>query len=171
MKKAVNILSLISVIAVILCCVTLPFMFRADQRNAFIATWFLGILAFLALPLFFRAFSLAYNRNKISPKIWLSIYSVMAIIYIVVIISFGFIGYTRDLPLAFRREYSSVSGEVHTVRFVNSTQRINIANLEFRLELSDFEPVNRNNTYQVIYLPNSRRVIDVIDENGRSLLR
>ena len=46
-----------------------------------------------------------------------------------------------------------------------------IANQEFILSRDNFKAVNRNEVYRIIYLPNSKYVIDVIDENGRSLLR
>jgi len=131
----------------------------------------LGIFIFFALPLFGRTFSLIYYKNKISPQKWLTIYLILVVLYVIGAIGSGFVNHTRDLPMAIRRDFATIEGEVQIVRNNNSYQRILVFNEEFNLNRRYFYNVSRNNTYRIIYLPNSRHIIDIINEEGRSLLR
>ena len=95
----------------------------------------------------------------------------MVVLYIAGSLHFGFLDHTRDLSLAFREKYVSIEGEVLNLNFTNSTQKVRVANQEFSLKRNTFNDVNRNNIYRIVYLPNSKYVIDVIDEDGSSLLK
>jgi glucan phosphoethanolaminetransferase (alkaline phosphatase superfamily) len=171
MKTMINALSIISVVATVLGVLLLMLMSGADQRMSFIWGWFLGITFLFVLPLFGRAISLVNYRDKISPQKWIIIYSILVVLYIIGAIGFGFINHTRDLPMAIRRDFSTIEGEVQIVRNNDSSQRVRVFNQEFDLNRQYFYDVSRNNAYRIIYLPNSRHVIDVIAEDSRSLLR
>jgi len=171
MKKIINILSIISVAAVVFGVLLLIFMSGADKRMSFVLEWFLGIIFLLVLPLFGRAISLVNYKDRLLPQKWLTIYSILVVLYVLGAISFGFINHTRDLPMALRGEYVYIESEVQIVQSNNSNQRIRVFNHEFDLNSRYFYDIGRNNTYRIVYFPNSKRVIDVFTADGRSLLR
>ena len=171
MKKLVNILSVVSIFAVILGCALLPFLLGRDQRISFISLWFLSILLLLAVPFLLGALSLACNKDKFSPKAWLAIYSVIVVLYIIGAMHFGFLDYTHDLPMAFRKDYISIEGEAQIISATRYNQVIRIANYEFILSKNVFIEISRNSGYKLYYLPNSKYVVNVISEDGQSLLK
>jgi hypothetical protein len=77
----------------------------------------------------------------------------------------------RDLPMAFKREYVSIIGEAENINYSSSNQILYIESQEFYLDNEYFSRVEKNNKYQINYLPHSRHVIDVIDEDGVSMLK
>ena len=172
MKKIVAALSIVSVISGLIAIILRISTTSSGLFTMFIAEWLLGPLTLLALPLMRLPLSLVLNLYALPPKIWLIIYAIMVVLYSFFALGSDYnIAMTRDLPMAFRRNYVSIEGEAHSIRDTNSSQVVSIANKQFNLREADFNKVTRNNTYQINYLPNSRYVIDVIDENGRSLSR
>lgn len=171
MKKIINIFSFVSVIAVLLLCLGVPFLLGNDRRNEFISLCYMGVVMIFAIPLLFRSFSLAYNKDKIKPQIWLIIYGIAVLVYVVIAINFGFVDMTRDLPLAIRKEFSQIGGSAQTIKITKSTQTIIVQGVKFSLSRDSFESPAASDSYQFVYLPNSKYVIDIIDDNGISLLK
>ena len=169
MKKIVNIFSIISLIAV-LSLVLIEILWNGkSQRMSFIFLWSAGVLFVFVIPLVFRSFSLVAKMDKINPKTWLVIYGCAVLVYIVIAVMLGFINMTRDLPLAIREDYVSVEGEARVLD--EKSNKIIVASQEFTLENGKFNKAKPNESYRIIYLPNSKYVIDVINENGKSLLK
>jgi len=132
---------------------------NSDLYIQFIVDCFLVPLRFLIIPLLGKGFSLFYNRDKLSPKVWLSIY---AVIFILLAISLGF-GYTeqtRDLSAAFRKSPVSIEGEVQNLSRTKTGQEFSISNHEFSLNRDNFTEVSRNKVYRVFYLQNSKYIVD-----------
>jgi len=169
MKKIVNILSLISWISLIPIGILLVASFLTNPRNEFIITWFMVILGPLVLPLLLKGASLARNKDLIPPPVWMTIYSILVILYIVMMLNVDFFDHTRDMPLAFSKKFISIEGKVLNLRYTNSKQTFEVAGQTFVLQEKHFNGINADGIYKVIYLPNSKYVIDVIGENGRSL--
>ena len=169
MKKAINILNIVSLIAIIPACALVPFFLSGDPRTSFIGLWFFWVLFLPLIPLIPRGFSLSNNKDKISPKIWLTIYAVMVTIYVVSSLFLGIIGHTRDLPAAFRKEYVSVEGEARVLD--EKSNKIIVAGQEFTLDNGKFNKAKSSENYRVIYLPNSKYVIDIINDDGKTLLK
>ena len=170
MKKAIDILSIISVISVLAMSILYLSTRNSDLYIQFIVDWFLVPLGFLVIPLLGWTFSLFYNRNKLPPKVWLSIYTVIFILLIPTV-GFGYIEQTRDLSAAFRKSPVSIEGEVQNLSRTKSGQEFSISNHEFSLNRDNFIEVSRNKVYRIFYLQNSKYIVNIIDETGNSLLK
>ena len=167
MKKTVNVLSFISVISIFIMIAIYISTRNSDLYIQFIAEWFFIIPGFLTFPILGWAF---FDRDKTSPKIWLSIYAGIFLL-LIYILGFDYVDQTRDLPMAFRKDTVSIEGEARYLDSTKSSQIFQIANQKFIVSNDDFNDVSRNNVYRVDYLPNSKYVIDIFDEDGRSLLK
>jgi len=104
----------------------------------------------------------------------LDIVSLIGNICIIVItyytLGFGYLDQTRDLPIAFRKNAVAIEGEVYNLKTTSSTQEFSVENEVFIVNKDYFIEVRSENIYEVFYLPNSKHVINVIDNNGNSLL-
>jgi len=86
MKKAVNILTLLSVISLILFIfINIYISINRDLNTEFITDWVLIPLVILAFPTL-RIFPLALNKDNIPPQIWLGIYAVIFIVLIYILV-------------------------------------------------------------------------------------
>ena len=56
-----------------------------------------------------------------------------------------------------------------SIGFIFLLRVVEINGVTFDLPKDDFGAVNANEDYTIVYLPNSKHVIDVIDEDGGSL--
>ena len=171
MKKFINILSVLSIIAVISLVLVAIILSGKNPRSTFLFEWIASILIGFSVPLLFGWFSLSVNKDKLKPRIWLTIYSVAMCAYIAIILSLGFIGRTADLPAAIREDFSRIDGLVRIVKNNNSVQVIEVKGVKFDLPKDTYNSVNANIEYTFIYLSNSKYVINVLDENGFSLLK
>ena len=174
MKKAVNILTLISLISVLIGAFFLIIGNNSNQYNKFISDWLLAPMMFLALPMLGHTLSLAVNRDRIKPQIWLAIYGVMMFAFIIVLVLswYSVSRQTKDLSYAIRKEHLAVTGEAQKVRYDGrrtTSQFCTIDNVNFEITRSAFFDVSEGEVYTVIYLPNTKFVIDMLDENGKSL--
>jgi len=87
MEKAVNI---IIIIAIIVVCILIVLFAYYNGNIPGRIEW---VLFAFAIPLFFRSFSLAVNRDKFQPKTWLILCGIAVAIYsVVVAIVFHYIG-------------------------------------------------------------------------------
>jgi hypothetical protein len=169
MKKVINLLSLLSIAAIIMVVILGIYANNGDMYTRFIVDW-LGLpLLLLAFPLFGRLISLAYNRDRIPPPIWLGIYSAILVFFIIISIA-EFRDFTHDLPMALRKENISIEGEIKIIESTKSTQTIEISGKMFSLPKDTFREVTNSVKYIVFYLPRSKYVIDIVDEIGVSLL-
>lgn len=168
-KKLVNILSMISVLAVLLLCIGYFFFLEINPRIAFITSWFMGIITIFAIPLFFKTLSLAYNKDRIKPLVWLIIDAIATVLYIVIIITLGFVDTTLDLPLAIREEYTTIEGVPENILFTESNQKYYVNGIKFQMDCGDFNTVKKESSYLFIYLPNSNYIIDIKNVDGISL--
>jgi len=91
---------------------------------------------------------------------------------LVQVFAFSFIERTMDLPLCINRDYSTTVITVQTILTNKNTQTINIEKDTFRLENRDFNAVIQGKTYRITYLPNSKYVVDIVDDDtGYSILK
>ena len=164
-----DIMSLISAFAIVILFI---YTINGSMFTEFIVEWILiGPFVILMFPLCGYRYFGWLTKGRMPPKIWLTIYTIVVALYSFFLLGSGHIAAARDLPLAFGSEYSSIIGEARIIDATDRTQRIRVANQRFTLYRRHFNYVTPNNTYQVNYLPNSRYVVDVIDENGQSLSR
>jgi len=169
-KKAINVLSISSVVVVVLLIVLGAILSNKDQRMGFILLWSDFVLFFFAIPIVFGWFSLAFNKDRIKPKVWFIIYGVALIGYIVILLNIGFIGMTKDLPLAIQEDYSQISGKVQIISNIEATRTVEVKGITFIIQKDTFNVISSDENYTFIYLPNSNSIIDIIDKNGKSLL-
>ena len=134
-----------------------------SPKMSFLFLWSAGILFVFAIPLVLGWFSLAVNREKMKPEIWMTIYGCAILLYVVVAINLGFISMTKDLPSALQGEFAQISGSVQIVKNTDSTQTVKVNGIQFEIPKNAFKAVNANAEYIFIYLPNSRYVIDIIN--------
>jgi len=165
LKALVNVLCIISVIAVaLIIALFFPIFFGNDERIAFICFWFLWILFIPSIPASF-SFWLIWKKNKLSPPIWLTIYSVSAIMIIIIGLIAGFVDMTRDLPLAFQENYYSTEGE----NVFYHDGKLNVDDKKLTIRKEKFGDIEYGEKYCVLYLSNTKFVIDILNENGASL--
>ena len=176
MKRAVNLLSLISLIAIIAGTILLIAGGNSDRYVRFISDWFMVPLLFLAIPLLGHSLSLAFNKDKIKPQMWLAIYGAMMFaLLILLVFSWDSVSkQTMDLSYAFSKEHMTVAGEATNVRYSGgktASQLFTIDNENFEITRSVFLDVKDGEIYTIKYLPNTKFIIDVLDENSSSLLK
>ena len=169
MKKAINVLSISSGFVIVLLIALDAIWSNKGQRMGFILLWSDFVLFFFAIPIVFGWFSLAFNKDKIKPKVWLIIYGVALIGYIAILGNIGFVGMTKDLPLAIREDYSQINGKVKIISNIEATRTVEVKGIMFIIQKDTFNAMSSNENYTFIYLPNSNSIIDIIDENGKSL--
>ena len=132
----------------------------------------MGILFPFVIPLLLGWFSLAVNKDKIKTKIWLTIYGCALLVYVVIVINFGFVNMIKDLPLVIREDYSQINGAVQTIENNQETRIFEIEGITFSIKNDSLEnDIKPNENYTIIYLPNSKQVIDIIDGDGESQIR
>ena len=78
---------------------------------------------------------------------------------------------TKDLPLAIREEYSTINGAAQSIFCGSKLQTIEIGDSHFDIPLKLFLTVRSGEEYTIQYLPNSMYVIDIIDNDGVSLMK
>jgi len=83
----------------------------------------------------------------------------------------GFAKTTKDLPFAWREEYSIINGTANMIDFDQSKLTIEVGDIQFNVPRSTFDTITANGQYTIVYLPNSKYVIDVIDNTGASLTK
>ena len=171
MKKLISILSVLSIIAVISLVIAAIILNGKNPRSTFFFEWIASVLIGFSIPLLFGWFSLSVNKDKLKPHLWLAIYSVAMCAYIVIILLFGIIGRTADLPAAFREEFSQIEGSVRIINSNNSIQSIEVKGIRFDLPKDTYNSVNTDVEYTFVYLPKSKYVIDIIDISGCSMLK
>ena len=171
MKKLINVLSITSIVPVVAIFLIEVFWNDKSPRTSFICLWWDLLLFVFAIPIAFGWLSLAMNKDKINPKIWLAIFGCAVSLYIVMLINFGFVNMTKDLPLAAREEYSMINGTVRIIESNASRQIIEVEGIQFNLPKDTFNEVIEYEDYTVYYLPNSKHVINVIDKIEITLIR
>lgn len=169
MKKATISLLIISVIALIfMLLLRYAWLDDGNRRADFILEWFLIILLPLLFPLIGKSITIHLAIEK--PRTWLLIHGGAVLIWIFVqIFAFSFIEKTMDLSLCINRNFSTATITVQSVSSDKKTQTIKTNRDTFELKRNDFNSVIQSETYQIIYLPNSMYVIDIIDEDGKSI--
>ena len=170
-RKLTTTLLIISVITIAF-MVFMEFVWNdGSRRSSFITKWLVCILAPLIFPLVGKSISIAFVRTK--PFIWLIVHGTATLVWIVVqSFAFSLIENTMDLSLCINRQYSMTTTTVQTVSADKNKQIIRTGIGDFRLENTDFHNATRDGAYRITYLPNSKYVIDVVDEDtGYSLLR
>ena len=165
-KKLVRTLIIISIVAVILIIIVNEGYAIKGPREAFIGSWITGILIIFAIPILFGALSLAFNVDKIKPKVWLIIYSCAIVIYIIISIKLGAINIAKDLPFAVREDFSNVKGSVQILTYNETSQTIIIGGIQFNVPREFFDTIKGNEEYTIYFLPNSKTVMKIIDENN-----
>jgi hypothetical protein len=145
-----------------------------DLRSRFICT----CIIYIALPSTVPALSAGFLINfadSWKPRTWLIVYSIVLCVVIVVAFYSGIINTMADLPLAVRKEYSYVDGTAQTIPNKTAKTTIMVDGVRFELSGDDFYTWsfydNKEVEYTVIYLPNTKYVIDIIDASGASLIR
>lgn len=170
-KTIIKVINYISLGAILPTLAILPLYIGKDRRNEFLFFCLLAILMLFLLPLVFRSLSLFNMKDKIPPDIWLIAYSVIVVLYVVILFSTGFSQYIRDFPSAVKEKFISIEGEAHILKVSNAKVSIRVQDVEFVLDDKSFNPIRSNITYKIIFLQNSKYVINVIDDEGHSMLK
>ena len=170
-RRVVNILCISSIVAIFLLMFLEAMLDNEGPRVSFFLQWGIYILIPFAIPLIFGVFSLAFNKDKFKPEIWLTVFSLALVVYLVIALDFFGLGHmTKDLPSAIRKDYSQINGIVEVIESSGTKQSVLIDGRYFEIE-KGFHAVEAGEEYTFYYLKNSRYVVDIIDEDGQSLLR
>ena len=165
MKKTGIVLLIISIIALII-LLLMQFVWWNDgsRRANFINEWSWFFLIPLVLPIM--------GKHLYGRRIWWIIQGLLTLVWIFVqVFAFSFIERTMDLSSCINRNYSTTTITAQIISTDKNTQTIKAGGDTFRLKNKDFHAVASGETYRIYYLSNSNYVIDIIDGNGKSLLK
>ena len=172
MKKIGIVLLIVSIIALfVLLYMQLAWWNDGSRRASFMMEWSWFFLFPLILPIMGRNISIRLAIEK--PRIWVMIQGAIALIWILVqVFAFSFIERTMDLQLCINRNYSAITVTAQTVSSSKNAQTVVVGEDTFKLKNKNFYSVTQGETYKIIYLPNSKYVIEMISEDtGHSLLK
>jgi len=171
--KKINIILFILSIIILFVVLYLHLVWLNDdsRRSNFIINLIWIIFFPLYLPIFGK--NIFYQLTILKPRIWLKIHVVVTLIWILLhVFAFSFIKKAMDLPICISRNYSAIIMTVRSITEEKNSQTIKMGINKFELDSKYFFPVTQNVTYQIVYLPNSKYVIDIIDiETNHSLLK
>jgi hypothetical protein len=116
---------------------------------------------------------LMIRSDKWKSRTWLIVCLVALGGGVIILLYVGIIKMTADLPFAIREEYVQISGSSQIVKYTDNFLKVKVDEIEFKIPHNYFrtKPFDDSMEYTIIYLPNSKYVIDVIDENGNSILK
>ena len=181
-KKLIKILRIIAYISLATGgIIILSTEFNNVPSAIFLFDCIFPIMVFLGIP----AFDMPFLRLKpfrepaIKPNALLRVYLVIACVYIVImtIIPFSFTNAISDVPSLIGKNYSQINhAKIQTVEkhFGGKGPReLHLTaydGTELRLFADAFVPINADEKYTFSYLPRTKWVMDIIDEDGNSLL-
>ena len=182
-KKLVKILRIIAYISIAIWCIL--FFYTRDGENPssiFLFYSLSPILGLLSIPSFDRPFLSVktFRNSEIKSNVLLWIYTIAAIgiIIIITIIPFSYSDYISDLPNLISKNYSQISHEdIRTVKEYLSSKGPNGLRIladdgtQLRVVEDAFKPIHVGEKYTFLYLPRTKWVMDILDENNVSLLR
>ena len=132
----------------------------------------------------------AFDRPLIRVKLWkkpdyrpdtlLKLYLVIAGVFIllIAIIPIQFVDHISDLPNLISKNYSQTNPtDIRTVEKHYSTKGPHELSIttnngtQLRMVQDAFEPINADEKYTFFYLSRTKWVMDIIDENGVSILK
>jgi len=117
----------------------------------------------------------AYKKIAITPRAWLTIYSLVLGVSIVLTLIVNQ-KHILDLPHILNDEYSQTPGaNIRITSKIDSKSlerelRIVIERTEYRVIEKAFRQINTEDKYTFYYLPHTKWVVDIVDEEGLSLL-
>ncbi|MCL2638348.1 MAG: hypothetical protein FWD48_08245 [Oscillospiraceae bacterium] len=171
MKKTVDVLYILAWIISPLLFIPLAIgMSIGRPVLALVSSW----LMFIFFPISFSGLGFYYPalRKTINPKITLTIYAVMTLIwYSVGIFAFNMIEMTADMTHIISGNRHEVSGNPPKNIYNYSVETIKIQGVEVNIEGKYFQNLSVDNEYTFFYLPNTGFVVDIVDENGNSILK
>ena len=153
------------------------YMNNQTPRTTFLFNCIFPVFVVLAIPSFDRPLALKAFRVEISPKIRLWIYAVLACVLIPLMGVFGAFTPLLDLPSFINNNYSQTSQANmniignHSSRLTGRELRIVANGTRLYIAEDSFLPLNASEKYTFFYLPRTGWVMDIIDVDGRSLLR
>jgi len=182
-KKLLKILRIIAYISIALIGILLFMTINSkNPSSAFLLYCFFPILGLLAIPSFDRPFfrAKAFRNPEIKPNVLLWIYTIAAIgiIIIITIIPFSYSDYISDLPNLISKNYSQISHadiraakEYYSSRGPSELRILTDDGEQLRIIEDAFKTIHANEKYTFFYLPRTKWVMDILDENNVSLLR
>jgi len=169
-KKIINILTIISYFGIALIIITVIFYnLNKSPRNLFFCDLVFGIAYLLSIPSIGQGFSIADNKNKIKAKTWFMIYFIFLFLWIILMVYTNFFKKTLDFPYAIREDYLIINSSFERKISFGLSRYIDVNNVRIFIPENHFNSLERNNEYTFHYLPNSKWVIDITDENDNSL--
>ena len=179
-EKIVTILRIIAYIslAIIVALIVLTWN-EKEPSSIFLFESLFPILLFLAIPSFDRPFFRLklFEKPDIKPKVLLWVYSLIAsaFIIIMIIMPFSYFDAISDFPRLIAKNYSQINqASIQIVEEDYSPSELRVMTkdgTQLRILENAFRPINVSGKYTFIYLPRTKWVMDIIDENGVSLLK
>ena len=171
--KIINVLCIIAWIAIAIgVVVIIAVQIGVTPRLEFLSkSILLPILILLAVPTFGKGISLIKNKRRIEPRIWLIAYSTLMSICLVLMIIVGVFSNMKDLPILLNENYSKINYSFEHDVNMNIESDIRVQGIALQITRKSFNQIIAGKEYTFYYLPNSKVVIDIVDEKGVTLLR
>ena len=170
MKKLIKIFCIISAFVFVLLMIAGIMLGGKDLRSHFLLENILCLSVPFAIPAVSRLI-LIPTSNKFSPRVWVIKYCIILSIFLIFIIANENYKTVGDFPSLIKEEYSEITGSLQENLSANNYREICISGVELKIVKNSIYSLSSNVEYKFVYLPNSKHVIDVIDENGNSLLK
>lgn len=177
--KTLRIIAYISVAAVIILMV---WMLNSKAPYTIFLFWCIfPILILVAIPTFDRPF-FSFGGSRFKPEVLLWIYPIIAGIVIALMIGFSYFKLVSDLPNLVDRNFSQLNQvNIQTIKDFGILGPSSISPWELQITTDNgtqlqalegaFKPINPDKKYTFYYLPRTKWVMNIVDENGDSLLR
>ena len=176
--KALRIIAYVSIALLIIVFIILE-LNKENPKLIFYFDCTIPLLILFAIPSLDRPFfSVEKFKIDIQPKTWLKIYSAVTSIYLLIlIIPLSYFNNILDIPCLFNKNYLQINdGAIANMKISygkNLGDEITITTngKTLRAVVDAFIPIDAKSKYTFIYLPHSKWIVDIVDENGISLLK
>ena len=172
MKKSINIICIVSIIVLV---IVIIFGIISEVNGDLRSKFLFRCMFIIFLPFAHPALSglwLINKRIQWKPKTWLIVYLITSGILFVIATTIGnAFEHMADLPSAIREDYSEAT--VMFVRRIDTSveSKIIAVGRELHIKEGHFDLLEANTEYTIYYLPHIKWVMDIVDENGASLLK
>lgn len=168
LKKWVNFLSVLSLVMLLPDLVCIIIVDACNAKLTYVAYVVLCISIVFSAPLMGRATSLLFKRKIMKPKKWLLLDSILMVVVFSFFCFAGFGKMLLDVPAFVTSQVQTATGLLEEIN-QGSPRKFAINNTEVQIDYHKFSAIDDSDQYTVVYLPNSKYVLDIVDDTGRSL--
>ena len=157
-----------------------------EPSDTFLFCCFFPVLLILCIPSFersYRIWDLAKSRKEekvVNLNLRLVLYPIVAcaIIIVIVLLPFSYSNTISDLPNLISKDYEQINESTlelfkkeYGPRTPTTIFIVTDTGTQLQMLGNSFEPINTDEKYTFYYLPNTGWVMDIVDEDGLSLLK